>query len=50
MYSVPQLLGIVPCPRHRLPKLDPETMKLIPTPNYNLVNAFLYIFGSCTEE
>lgn len=25
VYSIPQLLKIVPCPRHRLPKFDPET-------------------------
>eukprot|EP00118_Oscarella_pearsei_P020901 m.231327 g.231327 ORF g.231327 m.231327 type:complete len:302 (+) comp40067_c4_seq6:353-1258(+) len=25
MYSVPQLFHIVPCPRHRLPKFNPET-------------------------
>ncbi|XP_067910129.1 UDP-N-acetylglucosamine--dolichyl-phosphate N-acetylglucosaminephosphotransferase [Heterodontus francisci] len=28
LYSVPQLLRIVPCPRHRLPRLDPSTGKL----------------------
>lgn len=25
LYSVPQLFRFVPCPRHRLPKYDPET-------------------------
>jgi UDP-N-acetylglucosamine--dolichyl-phosphate N-acetylglucosaminephosphotransferase len=25
VYSIPQLFKIVPCPRHRLPKLDPDT-------------------------
>eukprot|EP00301_Raphidiophrys_heterophryoidea_P024316 c7845_g1_i2.p1 GENE.c7845_g1_i2~~c7845_g1_i2.p1 ORF type:complete len:401 (+),score=96.99 c7845_g1_i2:23-1204(+) len=48
--SLPQLLKIVPCPRHRLPKLNPQTGLLDPTYNFNLVNAFLYVFGSMTEE
>lgn len=25
LYSIPQLFSLVPCPRHRLPKYDPET-------------------------
>lgn len=25
LYSVPQLFHFIPCPRHRLPKYDPET-------------------------
>lgn len=25
IYSVPQLFHFIPCPRHRLPKFDPET-------------------------
>lgn len=25
IYSVPQLFHFIPCPRHRLPKYDPET-------------------------
>ncbi|XP_018428200.1 PREDICTED: UDP-N-acetylglucosamine--dolichyl-phosphate N-acetylglucosaminephosphotransferase [Nanorana parkeri] len=28
LYSVPQLLHIIPCPRHRLPSFDPQTGKL----------------------
>ncbi|XP_063798715.1 UDP-N-acetylglucosamine--dolichyl-phosphate N-acetylglucosaminephosphotransferase [Pseudophryne corroboree] len=28
LYSLPQLLHIIPCPRHRLPRLDPRTGKL----------------------
>ncbi|KAM5132342.1 UDP-N-acetylglucosamine--dolichyl-phosphate N-acetylglucosaminephosphotransferase [Mantella aurantiaca] len=28
LYSVPQLLHIIPCPRHRLPRFDPPTGKL----------------------
>lgn len=29
LYSVPQLFGLVPCPRHRLPRLDPKTGLLV---------------------
>ncbi|GAA5982594.1 hypothetical protein JCM10908_006711 [Rhodotorula pacifica] len=29
LYSVPQLFGLVPCPRHRLPRLDPKTGRLV---------------------
>ncbi|CAN2387914.1 UDP-N-acetylglucosamine-dolichyl-phosphate N-acetylglucosaminephosphotransferase activity [Pristimantis euphronides] len=28
LYSLPQLLHIIPCPRHRLPRFDPSTGKL----------------------
>ncbi|MGH0171365.1 UNVERIFIED_CONTAM: hypothetical protein FKN15_074426 [Acipenser sinensis] len=28
LYSLPQLFHVVPCPRHRLPRLDPATGKL----------------------
>ncbi|KAK7925528.1 hypothetical protein WMY93_007838 [Mugilogobius chulae] len=28
LYSVPQLFHIIPCPRHRLPRLNPDTGKL----------------------
>ncbi|KAG8434571.1 hypothetical protein GDO86_012807 [Hymenochirus boettgeri] len=28
LYSLPQLLHIIPCPRHRLPRLDPTSGKL----------------------
>ena len=31
LYSTPQLFGIVPCPRHRLPKLDEKTGLLGPS-------------------
>ncbi|GAA5871851.1 hypothetical protein JCM1840_004017 [Sporobolomyces johnsonii] len=31
LYSCPQLFGLVPCPRHRLPKLDPATGLLTPS-------------------
>uniref|UniRef100_A0A4W3GHJ2 UDP-N-acetylglucosamine--dolichyl-phosphate N-acetylglucosaminephosphotransferase n=1 Tax=Callorhinchus milii TaxID=7868 RepID=A0A4W3GHJ2_CALMI len=28
LYSLPQLIHVIPCPRHRLPRLDPATGKL----------------------
>ena len=58
MYSVPQLLTLVPCPRHRLPRLDPDTMLLHPTfadargevYNMNVVTLALRVLGPCREE
>lgn len=50
VYSIPQLLKIVPCPRHRLPRLDPDTGLLHPTPNMNLVNLALRVVGPMKEE
>ena len=50
VYSIPQLLKIVPCPRHRLPRLDPDTGLLHPTPNMNLVNLTLRVVGPMKEE
>lgn len=49
--SLPQLFNIVPCPRHRLPKLNETTMKMECVHNhYNLINAFLRIFGPTNEK
>jgi len=48
--SLPQLFHIIPCPRHRLPKYDPKTGKLYPTPNLTLINIWLRIFGPATEK
>ena len=31
LYSAPQLFGLLPCPRHRLPRLDPKTGLLGPS-------------------
>jgi UDP-N-acetylmuramyl pentapeptide phosphotransferase/UDP-N-acetylglucosamine-1-phosphate transferase len=53
LYSVPQLAGIVPCPRHRLPVLDAKTGLLHPkrgAPDMNLVNLTLRLFGPCGEN
>ena len=51
VYSLPQLFGIVHCPRHRLPKYNVETGKLegIAT-NLNLLNLTLLITGPMTEK
>lgn len=46
-----QLIGIVKCPRHRLPSFDPETKKLVGKKNnLNLVNYWLILFGPKNEE
>jgi UDP-N-acetylglucosamine--dolichyl-phosphate N-acetylglucosaminephosphotransferase len=52
VYSLPQLFGIVPCPRHRLPVFDPKTGLLRPKdkPDWNLVNLTLQMFGNCGEN
>jgi UDP-N-acetylglucosamine--dolichyl-phosphate N-acetylglucosaminephosphotransferase len=48
--SLPQLIGIVHCPRHRLPVLNKETGKLEgKRTNLNLVNWWLILFGPKTE-
>ena len=49
-YSLPQLLKVVPCPRHRLPTLDPVTGLLHATPNWNLVNLALRVRGPLSER
>jgi len=55
LYSLPQLAGLVPCPRHRLPVHDPKTGLLRPKPppegpDMNLVNAALRLGGPCGER
>jgi len=49
--SIPQLIGIIPCPRHRLPRLNKHTGKLegIKT-NLTLINLVLHITGPMTER
>ena len=51
VYSLPQLFGLVFCPRHRLPVFDPKTGLLRPkdAPDWNLVNLTLQLFGQCGE-
>jgi UDP-N-acetylglucosamine--dolichyl-phosphate N-acetylglucosaminephosphotransferase len=49
--SLPQLVGIVHCPRHRLPKFNKDTGKLEgQTQNWNFINVWLLIFGPKTER
>lgn len=51
VYSLPQLLGIVHCPRHRLPKLNVETAKLEAVKSHmNLVNLVLWTLGPMSER
>ncbi|KAI4381528.1 hypothetical protein MLD38_007593 [Melastoma candidum] len=50
LLSLPQLAGIVPCPRHRLPRFDPQTGLLTGTNDGTLVNFFLRLFGQKTEK
>jgi hypothetical protein len=48
--SLPQLFGLVACPRHRLPTLNPNTGKLEAVPSHmNLVNLALMCSGPITE-
>eukprot|EP00249_Psilotum_nudum_P014921 c25068_g1_i1 orf=216-1121(+) len=49
LYSIPQLLKIVPCPRHRLPSYDSQSGLLTGSSDMNLVNMFLRVFGPCSE-
>ncbi|TXG54106.1 hypothetical protein EZV62_019362 [Acer yangbiense] len=50
LLSVPQLFGFVKCPRHRLPRFDPETGLLTGTNDGTLVNFFLRLFGKMSEK
>ncbi|CAJ1015353.1 Glycosyl transferase family 4, putative [Leishmania lindenbergi] len=48
--SLPQLFGIVPCPRHRVPTWNPRTNLLSSSHNYTILNVILYVFGDMHEE
>jgi len=49
--SIPQLIGIIPCPRHRLPRYNTQTGKVEGKPeNWNLLNVYLRIVGPKTEK
>ena len=53
LVSLPQILGLfgLHCPRHRLPKLDSSTGKLVgQTVNHNVVNGVLLLLGPMREE
>jgi len=54
--SIPQLVRIIDCPRHRVPKLDKKSGKLIPSwtdkgyPNLTVINMFLHATGPTHEQ
>ena len=49
--SIPQLAGVVYCPRHRLPRFNDKTYKLEAVSNhYNVINAFLRVMGPANEK
>ncbi|KAG5490575.1 hypothetical protein JKF63_00695 [Porcisia hertigi] len=48
--SLPQLFGIVPCPRHRVPTWNPETNLLSNSHNYTILNVILYFRGDMHEQ
>ncbi|UVC49359.1 glycosyl transferase, family 4 protein [Theileria orientalis] len=50
LISIPQLVGIVTCPRHRIPKFNNRTNKLENSKNYTLLNLFLLVRGPMSEE
>ena len=59
VYSLPQLLKFVPCPRHRLPKFNPATSLVecsritdcdTSRANFTLINLMLEIFGPMKER
>lgn len=51
LVSLPQLLGLVPCPRHRLPRLDEASGRLEPVPEHlTLINCFLRVRGPLRED
>ncbi|PSS33540.1 UDP-N-acetylglucosamine--dolichyl-phosphate N-acetylglucosaminephosphotransferase [Actinidia chinensis var. chinensis] len=50
LLSLPQLAGFIPCPRHRLPRFDPQTGLLTGTNDGTLVNLFLRQFGRMSEK
>ncbi|CAI0406782.1 unnamed protein product [Linum tenue] len=50
LLSLPQLAGIVHCPRHRLPRFDPDTGLLTGTKDGTVVNVYLRFFGKKKEN
>ncbi|CAI8602098.1 unnamed protein product [Vicia faba] len=50
LLSLPQLSGYIPCPRHRLPRFDPNTGLLTGTNDGTLVNFFLRSLGPKSEK
>lgn len=51
LLSVPQIFGLMPCPRHRLPRPD-ESGRLVTTcpQNWNNINVFLRVTGPLSER
>ena len=51
LISLPQLLGIIPCPRHRLPHFDEASGLLVGVPEHlTLINCFLRLRGPLRED
>lgn len=52
VFSLPQLLGFIPCPHHRLPNYNVATNRLeaVWPPHYTLLNFWLKVFGPMTEK
>jgi UDP-N-acetylglucosamine--dolichyl-phosphate N-acetylglucosaminephosphotransferase len=48
--SIPQLLRIVPCPRHRVPNWIQKTDRLENSRNYTILNAILAVTGPLHER
>ena len=51
LISLPQLIGIVPCPRHRLPTYNAKEFRLYSKPDQlNILNQYLRFFGPTREQ
>eukprot|EP00922_Rhytidocystis_sp_ex-Travisia-forbesii_P008740 GHVS01012789.1.p1 GENE.GHVS01012789.1~~GHVS01012789.1.p1 ORF type:complete len:469 (-),score=68.11 GHVS01012789.1:200-1606(-) len=50
LISAPQLLGYIPCPRHRVPAVNQATGRLHASPNLTLINLVLRLTGPLTED
>lgn len=48
--SIPQLFGIIHCPRHRVPRINAKTGKLESSKNLTLLNLVLELTGPLTEK
>ena len=50
LFSLPQLVGLAPCPRHRLPGWDAERDVLVPSGPGTLLNKLLHVLGPMPER
>eukprot|EP00917_Polyrhabdina_sp_WS-2016_P002391 GHVP01005126.1.p1 GENE.GHVP01005126.1~~GHVP01005126.1.p1 ORF type:complete len:260 (+),score=23.61 GHVP01005126.1:427-1206(+) len=50
LLSIPQLFKFIPCPRHRVPKINQETGLLEYSGNYTLLNLLLVVCGPMRED